>query len=277
MNRTLIIYEGKNDFTEQIAKNLSLILGPAKYCKPEDLKKEYWDFDNFVIFFSVYGDVVPKGIMEFVKANKDLLSEKRIALFCSKYSETLERLLGDSIVWKGESGEDFDMNYFISCSLQIKKKFQKPKMALSREKLKSCIEEFLSGHNTCTLSSCSNEMVRGTPIEYMYNDGAIYMLSEGGIKFANILMNNNVSVSVYDNYTGMNKLGGLQISGTASIIDSCSEEYKKVVKLKGLNPDKIAALPINLNLIRIDLKSAEFLWSEFGKQGFDSKQYFQFT
>ena len=37
----------------------------------------------------------------------------------------------------------------------------------------------------------------------IYNDGYMYILSEGGFKFANLLLNDNVSVAIYEQFHGM--------------------------------------------------------------------------
>ncbi len=44
-------------------------------------------------------------------------------------------------------------------------------------------------------------------------DGFIYFISEGGEKFANILMNPNVSMAIYENYDRMDNLAGMQLWG----------------------------------------------------------------
>lgn len=96
--------------------------------------------------------------------------------------------------------------------------------------------------------------MRCTPIEYTYREGALYLLSEGGERFAHLMLNRQVSVAVYNKYTGMASLGGVQITGTAAIVDQGSTEYAEILELKGLNPDQFVALPMDLNLIRIDIR-----------------------
>ena len=114
--------------------------------------------------------------------------------------------------------------------------------------------------------------MRSTPIEYNYLNGYIYLLSEGGVKFANLVLNKNVSIAVYEDYTGMNNLKGMQISGHATMIDDEDEEYDRVLKLKGLNLDVIKSMPTMLNMIKITVEKVEFLNSEFRGEGADAKQ-----
>lgn len=51
-------------------------------------------------------------------------------------------------------------------------------------------------------------------------------------------------------------------------------EYISVLTQKGLNYSNITALPVNLNMIKINIKKIEFLWSQFDKLGYDKKQIF---
>jgi len=143
---------------------------------------------------------------------------------------------------------------------------------LNEDKVEDFIDKFLSSHNTCTLSTGHLDRVRSTPIEYNYIDGFLYLLSEGGEKFANLLLNENVSIAVYEDYTGMNKLKGMQITGKASIVNRNNEEYNHVLNLKGLNVDVIKSLPVNMNLVKIVIEKVEFLNSDFKMEGADAKQ-----
>ena len=87
-------------------------------------------------------------------------------------------------------------------------------------------------------------------------------------------MNSNVSLAVYEDYTTMNNLAGMQISGSASLIDLKSQEYLDILKLKGLNPNVISRLQINMNIIKIKIDKVEFLYSKFKDMGFDVKQIY---
>lgn len=145
---------------------------------------------------------------------------------------------------------------------------------MPREELKSAIEDFLLSHNTCTLSTGTKDCVRGTPIEYSYKNGCVYFVTEGGMKFANLLLNNNVSISIYDSYSGMGKLSGMQLSGKAYILENGSLEYKKVFELKNIPYEQILKLPIIMNVIKVKIDMVEFLCSKFKEMGYDSKQVY---
>jgi uncharacterized protein YhbP (UPF0306 family) len=110
---------------------------------------------------------------------------------------------------------------------------------LPDEQLLTEIEKFIKSHNTCALATGYDDKVRCTPIEYFYLKGIFYIISEGGEKFANIALNKNVALSIFDPYSGMNKLGGMQISGKAVVIEEGSEEYEKIFKYKGISSARL--------------------------------------
>lgn len=137
--------------------------------------------------------------------------------------------------------------------------------ALNEVELKKSIDKFITEHNTCTLATGYNGVIRATPIEYMYIEENLYFITEGGLKFNGILQNHNVSIAIYDNYTGMSNLKGLQIHGKAEIIEIGSSEYKKIIKDKGLDEEKLKKLHVNLNMIKVKINRFEFLNSDFKK------------
>ena len=59
----------------------------------------------------------------------------------------------------------------------------------------------------------------------------------------------------------MSDLAGMQITGAASILHGKDAEH--VYKLRGLNPDAVKDLNIDMNVIRIDIMKVEFLNSKF--------------
>jgi len=152
---------------------------------------------------------------------------------------------------------------------------EKNLVQLEDNKLKTAINEFLSSHNTCTLATCHLDSVRSTPIEYNYYNGFLYLLSEGGEKFANLLLNKNVSVSIYEDFDKMNNLKGMQISGHASLIEH-NEEFNSVLEFKGLDIKFIKSMPIKMNMIKIVPDKIEFLNSKFLDEGYNIKQIYNY-
>ncbi len=309
MKKTLIVYESRYGTTEKVSKYLSLVLGPASYCKTSEFSEQFKDFDFIIIGSPIYKGEFDPGVSKFIHENLNWLKNRKVALFCTCLNikdgnESLEKIgnkignVSDMIVLGGVlklddlTDEDFkalkrfsemvgfdlkDMDKFnqdkvIDYALKLKNIKDELVEKIPQTELKAEIEEFLFSHNTCTLSTSCKERVRSTPIEYNYHDGDIYLLSEGGEKFANILLNNKVSIAIYEDYTGMNNLAGMQITGHADVILKDENEYEKILQIKGLNLESIKKMPINLNIIKIKIEKIEFLYSKFKNMGYEARQ-----
>lgn len=308
---TNIIYESKYGSTKEIAKNLAMILGPAKYCTTEEWKEEYKNCEYIVIGSPVYSEKIHPKIYDFVYRNSYWLKMKKVFLFCvnlmqkggDRYLESLNNILGDCVVSSQVLGGKLILDNLDSEDYQKMKNFTKVYgvpfqdvdlynlnkiseyglsirkhrdyiIKMPREELKAYVEKFLAEHNTCALSTGYNNLVRCTPLEYTYDDGYMYILSEGGFKFANLLLNDNVSISIYEPFQGMNTLLGMQITGKAKIIEDGCEEYKAYLEYRKINEDK---LPSPLHLIRIEVECAEILSHELNKMGYGVKHYYKFN
>ncbi len=133
-------------------------------------------------------------------------------------------------------------------------------------------EKFLTEHNTCALATGCGDFVRCTPIEYSWINGSFYLLSEGGMKFRALAENKNVCLAVFEMYKGFGNIKSIQVSGKAEIIRYGSEEYSRVLEFKNIPESAIQKLSHPMYLIKIVPKSMELLFSEFKKNGFDSRQ-----
>jgi len=166
------------------------------------------------------------------------------------------------------------MNYQEAASYWEEKDEQAARM--DRETLLNRMEEFILAHNTCALATGCGDFVRCTPIEYSYQDRKFWMFSEGGLKFHALEKNANVCLAIFDSYTGFGKLGGMQISGTAKIVEPWSEKYLDLLALKKIPAESLKKLPQTLHLIQVTPVRIDFLCSEFKKLGFDSRQHLLF-
>ena len=142
--------------------------------------------------------------------------------------------------------------------------------------LQKKIEEYIAENNTCALATGTGGFIRNTPIEYSYHDGCFWMFSEGGDKFIGLEENPNVCIAIFDKYTGFGSLKGLQVMGKASITEPFSEEYNAHAALKKIPLAALRKLDPPMNLIRIRAVSADFLNSDFKKDGFDSRQHLEY-
>ncbi len=147
---------------------------------------------------------------------------------------------------------------------------------MPRDALRAEMEQFIEEHNTCALATGSGDFVRCTPIEYSYRGGMLWMFSEGGLKFLALKSNKNVCIAIFEPYAGFGKLAGMQISGTARMVEPLSREYLDLLELKKIPVESLAKLPHELNLICITPVRIDFLWSEFKKMGYDSRQSLTF-
>ena len=144
--------------------------------------------------------------------------------------------------------------------------------AMDRERLLAAAEDYIRANNTCALATGAGTFVRCTPIEYTYHDGCFWMFTEGGEKFLALEHNKNVCLAIFDRYDGFGNLKGMQVSGTAELIEPFSEAYLAAAAFKKLPQEALRKLPEPLNLIRITPAKLEFLNSDFKKAGFSNRQ-----
>ena len=142
--------------------------------------------------------------------------------------------------------------------------------------LRTRITEYITANNTCALATGADGFIRNTPIEYSYHDGCFWMFSEGGEKFVGLEKNPNVCIAIFDKYAGFGSLKGLQVMGGASIVELFSAEYNAHAAVKKIPLAALQKLNPPMNLIKVQPVSADFLNSDFKKDGFDSRQHMVF-
>lgn len=147
---------------------------------------------------------------------------------------------------------------------------------LSREALIAVMEEYIQANNTCALATGSGTYVRCTPIEHSYHAGAFWMFSEGGLKFFALERNQNVCLAIYDPYNGFGKLNGMQVTGTAEIVEPFCNLYLEAATFKKIPLETLKKLPSPMHLIKITPKHIDFLHSAFREQGFYARQALDF-
>ena len=312
MNVTLILYESKYGTGKTIANTLCPILGPAKSFDINEAPSDIKYYSNVVLIFSLYGSDSCKKTISYINDNQIDLSKKRVALVCvglnkedglkqiDKIKDMINKnevftafIKGEMIIKKltsddqskikefcskikipfGDLGK-FDYDKVLDLSKSLREYFNTPQFIPPGNITKKEIEDFLKNKNTCTLATSYKNFVRSTPIEYEYYDGKIFIISEGGLKFIGLLNNKNISLCVYEDYTNMNNLCGLQISGEAEIVEPWSEEYVEALSRKKLKIENISKLPFDMNIIKITPEKYEFLYSKFKQLGFNSKQIY---
>lgn len=141
------------------------------------------------------------------------------------------------------------------------------------EVLFTYIEKFIMAHNTCAIATGCGDFIRCTPIEYNYKDRKFWLFSEGGLKFRGLEGNKNVCLAIYDEYKGFGQVNGMQITGTAELVEPWSYEYRELLAFKNISEENFKKLPVTMYLIKVTPTRIDFLSSEFKNLGFDSRQH----
>ncbi|WP_017416092.1 pyridoxamine 5'-phosphate oxidase family protein [Clostridium tunisiense] len=279
MIKTLILYNSEEYNTVEYIEKLSLILGPSKYVSVQDFNEEYESFNIFIIYLDMDYEQKNVEFLNLINRYREIFKRKKLLVFTfeknlesfSWIKSSIEKVVSDNLVDYRRIPQKLSELY--KYGLEVKTLSEKYVLQIEEGSLKEQIEDFLSKRSVANLSTSNSENSRSTPIEYIYKDNYIYIYSEGGIKFFNLLQNNKISLSIYDSYTNFNELKGMQISGVAYIISPKSEIYDEVLKMKNINKWTLSTL---LNVIKIKIKKVEFLNSDFKKLGYDINQIYYF-
>ena len=87
--------------------------------------------------------------------------------------------------------------------------------------------------------------------------------------------NKNVSMAIYDEYSGFGNLSGLQIQGTAELIPAGNDEYFQVMDYKKLPHDDFDKMERPMHLIKVMPQSMDYLNSNLKKLGYESRQHLE--
>lgn len=155
-------------------------------------------------------------------------------------------------------------NDAISSALEIREEFDifnSSEKLIDKSKLKERIDGFILDHKTLNLASCSADVPRSTILEYIYHEGSFYIITEGGIKFSNLLINERASINIHDEFTSMAKVKGLVVYTKSELLDLKSQEYKMAMALRGLDENKLSRLDIDLYVLK--LSPLDYIYTDF--------------
>ncbi len=134
------------------------------------------------------------------------------------------------------------------------------------DELRDRITRFLAANCIGTIATCTDNIPRSTPVRYRSRDLTVYIMTEGGGKVYNIRNNPSVCFSVYGNYAGFKTVRGLQLWGTAEIIEQTDrnaylDAYRAINlterdDLKEINIDQVQS---EMVIIRIEPQRIRFL------------------
>lgn len=135
------------------------------------------------------------------------------------------------------------------------------------------LETFLAERHVCALATGSGDAVRCTPIEYGWHDGAFWLFSEGGRKFAHLARNPHVCLAVFDSSSEFGSLHSAQIQGTATIVEPFSDEYRRALAAKHISEEAARKAGDHLHLIKVVPEEADFLDSNLRRDGYSVRQH----
>ena len=286
--RAAVIFEADNDSQESVIRSLMLIMGAGRYFKTEDFVSVHpAQYNFYVIGGPVTGGRIDEKILGFILNNSEWLIQKRIVLFgfcepgeqAESVLQSIADSLGDAVIGREVIHVDasrLDMESVVRVGARFRSLKEKGSVSLEPSEVREHIERFLHRRKHCVLSTGYGDSVRGTSVSYFYNNGHIYIMCEGSGKFANIILNDNVCVALFAPPTSKSKVAGLQLTGRVSIWHPDSEEYRRIVKIKGSDYERLRSLPFILWALDVKVEKAEFWWADLAEQGFAPKQVYYF-
>lgn len=148
----------------------------------------------------------------------------------------------------------------------------KESVAMAQEDIFKWIDEFLYSHSVMALATGDADFIRCTPLEYGWHDNALWVFTEGGLKFRALRSNPHVAATVFDSGMTPGNLASVQIEGTVEFPDIFSDEYLKAAEFKKIPADTLKKLPEPMWLLKIVPSEITCLNSSFRKNGFGSRQ-----
>lgn len=136
----------------------------------------------------------------------------------------------------------------------------------------SWINDFLSAHKVLALATAAEDFVRCTPLEYTWHDDALWIFTEGGMKFRALRKNKNIAAAIYETNPSFGGLKSLQIEGTIEIPELYSEEYNQAAAFRKIPLETLQKLEEPMWLLKIVPTEVTCLNSDFKKDGFGSRQ-----
>ena len=118
--------------------------------------------------------------------------------------------------------------------------------------------------------------MRNTTVEYLYAEGAFWIISEGGQKFRTLQANKNVCLAIHDDDISFATLAGLQVTGTAEVVEPFGEDYAHACELRGLPMERLRAMPFVMNIIKVTPTRFDYVNGTLKERGFSPRQHIDF-
>ena len=150
MFKTLVLYESHSGFTEKIAMELALILGPALCCRTSEFSRNLEDYDFIVLCTPGYSGIIDRTMLAYVNENFATIGKKRVVLLCTCLDEDdafqclapLRTLLGHSVELSS-SIQDESGDPLIHLALVIKKIRDERNQEMETSELDQAIDDFI--------------------------------------------------------------------------------------------------------------------------------------
>jgi uncharacterized protein YhbP (UPF0306 family) len=108
------------------------------------------------------------------------------------------------------------------------------------DELKQQVLGYLEGHNTMTLGTCSGDVPWAATVFYASDDLRLYFFSVPDSRHCeNLAANPRVAVTVQEDYHDWQKIKGIQLEGTAILVDSLIEKAKAMAVYARKYPEVI--------------------------------------
>ncbi len=275
MGNTLCIYDGDVQ-TRQIACLVGSVLSMSAYAS----YTETWDWERYERIVFIMGP--RQAMFSHFAVWQPALQHKELAFLWNDFQNIYTERIAAAI--EARLDRPLDVTAFISSENWLDDTIRAAQAIQARDKgqgnpdeaVLQAMEAFLAGHNTGVLSTGWGQEVHGTPIEYVYEKGTFYFFSEGGRKFINLYRNRHAAFSVCDAFTDVQHLAGLQAEGSVRFIEPDDEAYPRIAARKGIAPQRLAAMPVVLHVIALDVAQMSFVWSGFLKAGRSLRQTYLF-
>jgi hypothetical protein len=270
MVRTLVLHDRQAAGTAGL---LAQVLGPAMVVPITSPPGDYWSDVIACVLVLAHAGLTPAG---FDRLARTVPSYLPVAVWLVPAAGAEERLraagevFGDRLIAAGTVPPNPAM--LAEAALALRRRILRSASDMPPAELRELVMDELAARSTCTLCTGHGDAVRATPIEYLLLDDRLYLFSEGGEKFAHLLVNPRVSVGISEPFCSSQALFGLQLTGRATVVPASSDEYGRAVRAKGLIPERVRALPLLMHLIRVDIEEAELVSSEARQRGYAARQ-----
>lgn len=144
--------------------------------------------------------------------------------------------------------------------------------AMDQDAVYAWMDEFLSSHKVLALAAGGCAFIRCTPLEYSWHDDALWVFTEGGLKFKALRENGHVAAAVFDPDPSFGGLKSVQIEGEAELIRPFSEEYNAAADFRKIPLEMLKKLSEPMWLLKIVPTEITCLNSAFRKDGYCSRQ-----